>query len=107
MWAQSDGITSALIRCIDGDGLDMEFDDAWSQVSVAVPLVRAGSGAAAEVADYSGMIARASVLTTSTRHISELHRRASSDPAQLSAVRAVRRGPAWSGVVRRKARPGI
>ena len=72
MWAQSDGITSALIRCIDGDGLDMEFDDAWSQVSVAVPLVRAGSGAAAEVADYSGMIARASVLTTSTRHISNL-----------------------------------
>ena len=30
------------------------------------------SGAAAEVADYSGMIARASVLTTSTRHISNL-----------------------------------
>ena len=57
---------------IDSDRLNMRFDDAWSQVSVVVPLVRAGSGAAAEVADYSGMIARASVLSTSTRHISNL-----------------------------------
>ena len=57
---------------IDSDRLNMRFDDAWSQVSVVVPLVRAGSGAAAEVADYSGMIARASVLSTSTRHISIL-----------------------------------
>ena len=54
---------------IDSDRLNMGFDDAWSQVSVVVPLVRAGSGAAAEVADYYGMIARASVLATSTRHI--------------------------------------
>ena len=63
---------SALIHRIDSDRSNMGFDDAWSQVSVAVPLMRAGSGAAAEVADYSGMIARAPVLTTSTRHISNL-----------------------------------
>ena len=61
---------SALMHLIDSDRLNMGFDDAWSQVSAAVPLMRAGSGTAAEVADYSGMIARAPVLTTSTRHIS-------------------------------------
>ena len=63
---------SALIHRIDGDRLNMGFDDPWSQVSVAVRWMRAGSGAAAEVGDYSGMIARAPVLTTSTRHISNL-----------------------------------
>ena len=69
IWAQNDGIISALMHRIDSDRLNMRFDDAWSQVSIVVPLVRAGSGAAPEVADYSGMIARASVLATSTRHI--------------------------------------
>ena len=63
---------SALIHRIDGDRLNMGFDDPWSQVSVAVRWMRAGSGAAAEVGDDSGMIARAPVLSTSTRHISDL-----------------------------------
>ena len=63
---------SAVMRRIDGDRFNMGFDDARSQVSVAVPRMRAGSGAAAEVGDDSGMIARASVLSTSTRHISNL-----------------------------------